>query len=142
MADKLQLDIITPAHRALSLAVDAVTIPGENGELGILPGHTPLVSNLRTGVLTYTNGGSTERLLISGGFLEVSDDKVSVLADVAERADEIDVSLARTSQAEAERILNNLSGEPEALESARERYELASGRLQLAAGDASATPSR
>lgn len=142
MADKLQLDIITPASRALSLAVDAVTVPGEAGELGILPGHTPLVSNLRTGVLTYTNGGSVERLLISGGFLEVSDDKVSVLADVAERDDEIDVSLARTSQAEAERILNNSSGEPEAIDSARQRYELASGRLQLVAGDASATPSR
>ncbi len=142
MSEKIQLEIITPARRVLSEAVDAVTIPGENGEIGVLPGHTPLVSTLRTGVLSYTNGATNERLLVSGGFVEVGEDRVSVLADVAERADEIDTTAARTSREEAERILNAASGEPEEMDEARGRYELASGRLQLALGDASATPSR
>lgn len=83
MADRLQLDVITPEGRLLSEAVDSVTLPGLGGELGILPGHTPLISQLQTGVLSYAQGGTTRRLLVSGGFVEVNADRVSVLADQA-----------------------------------------------------------
>jgi hypothetical protein len=79
MAQQLQLDVVTPERRVLSEAVDTTTIPGLNGELGILPGHTPLISQLKTGILTYTHDGRTSQLHVSGGFVEVRDDRVSVL---------------------------------------------------------------
>jgi F-type H+-transporting ATPase subunit epsilon len=92
MADRLQLDITTPERGVLSEAVDAVTLPGLSGEIGILPGHTPLISQLQTGVLSYTQGTTTRRLHVSGGFVEVSDDRVAVLAELAERPEEIDAA--------------------------------------------------
>src|SRR5688500_13561131 len=87
---QLELEVVTPERSVLSQSVDMVTIPGLGGELGILPGHTPLISQLQTGVLSYTTAGRTFQLHVSGGFLEVRDDQVSVLAEVAERPEEID----------------------------------------------------
>ena len=95
----LQLDVITPERRLVSEAVDYVTVPGAAGELGILPGHTPLISQLQTGVLSYAQGGTTRRLLVSGGFVEVNADRVSVLADVAEFPEEVDTQNARRERA-------------------------------------------
>ena len=129
----LQLDVITPERRLLSEQVDAATVPGLNGELGILPGHTPLISQLKTGVLSYTRGGETRRLLVSGGFVEVNDDRVSVLADFAEFPEEVDAARARTERDEAERQLAGFTGAPEELAEVREQLERASARLQLAA---------
>ena len=85
MAEKIQLEVVTPERRVLAEPVDMVTVPGLGGELGILPGHTPLISQLQTGVLTYVQEGKSYSLHVSGGFVEVRDDHVSVLADVAER---------------------------------------------------------
>ena len=90
----LRLDIITPERNVLSETVDSVNVPGANGELGILPGHTPLISALQTGVLSYTQGATTRRLLVSGGFVEVNADRVSVLADLAEFPEEVDAARA------------------------------------------------
>src|SRR5947209_1864951 len=90
----LQLDVITPERRLLSEQVDSVTVPGAGGELGILPGHTPLISELQTGVLSYAQGATTRRLLVSGGFVEVNDDRVSVLADLAEFPQEVNAERA------------------------------------------------
>jgi F-type H+-transporting ATPase subunit epsilon len=129
----LQLDVITPERRLLSEQVDAATVPGLGGELGILPGHTPLISQLRTGVLSYTRGGETRRLLVSGGFVEVNDDRVSVLADLAEFPEEIDAARARTERDEAERRLAAFTGPPEELDEARAQLDRAGARLQLAA---------
>ena len=84
MADKIQLEVVTPERRVLAETVDMVTVPGLGGELGILPGHTSLVSELQTGVLTYVQDGKSTSLQVSGGFVEVRDDQVSVLADTAE----------------------------------------------------------
>jgi F-type H+-transporting ATPase subunit epsilon len=95
MAEQIQLEVVTPERRVLAEAVDSVTVPGMNGELGILPGHTPLISQLQTGVLSYTKNGATERLHVSGGFVEVNADRVSVLAEIAERPEEIDAARAR-----------------------------------------------
>ena len=92
MAEQLQLDVVTPERRVLSEAVETTTIPGLNGELGILPGHTPLISQLKTGVLSYTRDGKTSQLHVSGGFVEVRDDRVSVLAEIAERPEEIELA--------------------------------------------------
>ena len=131
----LQLDVITPERRLLSEQADAVTVPGLGGELGILPGHTPLISALQTGVLSYTQGGTTRRLLVSGGFVEVSGDRVSVLADLAEQPEEIDAARARTERDEAERRLGGFTGAPEELAEVRAQLDRASARLQLASGD-------
>jgi F-type H+-transporting ATPase subunit epsilon len=132
----LQLDVITPERRLLSEQVDSVNVPGRGGELGILPGHTPLISELQTGVLSYTRGAETRRLLVSGGFVEVNDDRVSVLADLAEFPEEVDASRARTERDDAERRLGAFTGPPEELAEVQTQLDRASARLQLAAGDA------
>ena len=131
----LQLDVITPERRLLSEQADAVTVPGLGGELGILPGHTPLISALQTGVLSYTQGGTTRRLLVSGGFVEVNNDRVSVLADLAEFPEEVDTARARLERDEAERRLGSFSGSPEELAEVRAQLDRASTRLQLASGE-------
>ena len=137
MAQQLQLDLVTPERRVLSEAVDTTTIPGANGELGILPGHTPLISQLKTGVLTYTKDGKTSQLHVSGGFVEVRDDHVSVLADIAERPEEIDVAQARTTRERMEKQLSGWTGSEEELEQARIELDRAQVRVQLATGKAS-----
>jgi len=131
----LQLDVITPERRLLSEQVDSVTVPGLGGELGILPGHTPLISQLQTGVLSFTRGNETRRLLVSGGFLEVNDDRVSVLADIAEFPEEVDAARARSERDEAERQLGGFTGTPEELAAVQTRLERAAARFQLTAGD-------
>jgi F-type H+-transporting ATPase subunit epsilon len=133
MADRIQLDVITPERRLLSEAVDFVTVPGLSGELGILPGHTPLISELQTGVLSYTQGGTSRRMLVSGGFVEVGADRVSVLADLAEFPEEIDAARARIEREQAERSLGSFSGTPEEFNEARTQLERSQVRLQLAA---------
>jgi F-type H+-transporting ATPase subunit epsilon len=135
MAERLQLDVITPERRLLSEAVDAVTVPGANGELGILPGHTPLISQLQTGVLSYTQGGAVRRLLVSGGFVEVNADRVSVLADLAETPEEVDAARARTERDDAERKLGAFTGTPEEMSPLRTQLDRANARLQLAAAE-------
>ena len=132
----LQLDVITPERRLLSEQVDAATVPGLGGELGILPGHTPLISQLQTGVLSYTQGPTTRRLLVSGGFVEVNEDRVAVLADMAAFPEEVDAARARAERDEAERRLSGFTGTPEELADVRAQLERAGARLQLASGDA------
>ena len=131
----LQLDVITPERRLLSEQADSVTVPALGGELGILPGHTPLISALQTGVLSYTQGPTTRRLLVSGGFVEVNNDRVSVLADLAEFPEEVDAARARTDREEAERQLGAFTGTPEEMADVRARLDRAATRLQLSAGD-------
>ena len=142
MADELQLEVITPERRIVSEEVDAVTVPGTGGELGILPGHTSLISHLQTGVLSYTQGGITYRLHVSGGFIEVNADRVSVLADVAERPEEIDAARARLAREHAERTLSSFSGTEEDFERARAKLERSMVRLQLAADSGAAIIAR
>ena len=132
MADRIQLDVITPERSLLSEPVDFVSVPGLGGELGILPGHTPLISQLQTGVLTYTQGATTEHLLVSGGFVEVNNDRVSVLADFAERPEEIDTTSVRQACELAERTLATFAGEEADFERACNELARASARLQLA----------
>ena len=132
MADKLQLEVVTPERRVVAESVDAVNVPGLNGELGILAGHTPLISQLKTGVLTYTQGGTTHQLHVSGGFVEVKDDNVSVLAEVAERPEEIDAARAKVQRERVEKQLHAWTGAEEDFEKARAKLERSMVRLQLA----------
>lgn len=134
----LKLDIITPERNVLSETVDSVNVPGLSGELGILPGHTPLISQLKTGVLSYAQGATSKRLHVSGGFVEVSDDRVAVLADVAERPEEIDAARARLAREHAEKTLSAFTGTEEDFERARAELERSVVRVQLATEDHSA----
>jgi len=129
---QLELEVVTPERRVLAESVDMVNVPGLGGELGILPGHTPLISQLQTGVLSYTTGGKTHQLHVSGGFIEVRDDHVSVLAEVAERPEEIDAARARLAREHIEKQLNAWSGTEEDFERARAKLERSVVRLQLA----------
>src|SRR3954465_6412536 len=135
MPEQIQLDVVTPERRLLSEAVEMVVVPGAGGELGILPGHTPLISQLQTGVLSYTTGGKTAQLHVSGGFLEVKDDHVSVLAEVAERPEEIDAARARLAREHVEKTLSAWSGTEEDFEKARAQLERNIVRLQLITGE-------
>ena len=134
MAQQLQLEVVTPERRVLSEAVDMTTIPGLNGELGILPGHTPLISQLKTGVLSYTKDGKVFQLHVSGGFIEVRDDHVAVLAEIAERPEEIDAAQARSARERVEKQLSGWTGTEEEMEKARVDLERAQVRVQLATG--------
>ncbi|HSE26389.1 MAG TPA: F0F1 ATP synthase subunit epsilon [Pyrinomonadaceae bacterium] len=136
MADKIQLEVVTPERRVLAEPVEMVTIPGLDGELGILPGHTPLISQLKTGVLSYVQDGKTFQLHVSGGFLEVRDDHVSVLAEIAERPEEIDAAQARQSRERLEKQLGSWNGSEEDLAVAQAELERSTVRLQLASAKA------
>jgi F-type H+-transporting ATPase subunit epsilon len=104
----LQLEIVTPERRAYADEVDMVTVPGIDGELGILPHHTRLISALGIGELRIKKAGTVQSLLIAGGFVEVRPDKVIVMADLAEHSDEIDeakaVEARRRAEAELEAV--------------------------------------
>jgi F-type H+-transporting ATPase subunit epsilon len=131
----LRLEIVTPEKRILDADVDSVTVPTASGEVGILPQHAPLVSAIKPGILAYTVKGATDKLAVSGGFLEVNANKVAVLADTAETADEIDIDAARAIRDQAEKAFAAVAaGSLNETEAAREQLDAANVRLQLAAG--------
>ena len=131
----LKLEIVTPEKKVLDEEVDSVTVPTASGEAGLLTNHAPLVSALKPGVLTYSIKGVSERLVVTAGFVEVSNNKVSVLTDSAETASEIDVDAARADREAAEKELAaSATSALELTEVTREQLEAANARLQLAAG--------
>ena len=98
----------------------------------ILPGHAALISELQAGVLSYTENGTSAQLHVSGGFVEVNEDRVAVLAEVAERPEEIDAARARLARDHTEKQLSSWSGSEEDFEKARAKLERSMVRLQLA----------
>ena len=125
MADVLQLEIATPERQLVSEQVTEVQIPGKGGYMGILPGHAALLSELGTGSLSYVAGGKRRFLSLHGGFLEVHEDHVRVLANLAEPAEEIDVERARRAlQRSQEQLINPALGvDPGAALAAMERAQ-------------------
>lgn len=107
MADVLHLEVATPERELVREDVDEVQVPGKTGYLGILPGHAALLGLLGTGYLSYRSGAQKRFLALSCGFLEVKDDHVRVLADVAERAEEIDIERAKRAANKAQEHLMN-----------------------------------
>ncbi len=130
----LNLEIVTPEKKVLSDAVDTVTVPTTSGEIGILTDHAPLISSLKSGILSYTKGGTTEKMVVGGGFVEVSANNVSVLADTAETSGEIDIEAARIERETAEKNLGAWKGSEEEFEIENEKLERAQARLRLASG--------
>lgn len=135
MAETLKLEMVTPYQRVLTEHVDELTAPGYLGELGILPGHTPLLTTLRVGEFSYKKGANTFHVAVNWGYLEVEQDKVTVLVETAEPSDEIDLARAKAALGRAEEALKKLPADDKkytvmeaALQRALIRIQVASRR--------------
>jgi len=124
---KLLLEVVTPQRLMVSEEVDEVVAPGSEGYFGVLPGHLPFITTLKIGELTYRKGREERHLAVSWGYAEVRPDKVIILADVAERAEEIDTERAEAARRRAEERLSRWSRGDETIDFAR-----AQGALQRA----------
>ena len=132
--DYLTLQVVTPERQLLDEAnVSEVQIPGLNGYLGILPGHAPLITDLGIGELSYRKGKDTYYATIVRGFAEVLPDRVAVLAEIAERAEEIDVDRARAARERAEKLLAGTAQKDIDWDRAAVALQRALIRLQVAA---------
>jgi len=112
MPDSFQLEIVTPEKMVVRDVAEEMQIPGKTGYLGILPGHAPLITELAVGEITYRSGQQTRRLAVAWGFAEVLPDKVTILAETAERTEDVDVQRAQAAKERAEKSL--ASGQTEA----------------------------
>src|SRR5579863_5816347 len=133
MADTFKLEVVTPTREVVRETVTEAQIPARGGYLGVLPGHTPLLSELGIGELSYHAGGRVYSCTAMGGFVEVLGDRVIVLADSAERAEEIDVARAQAARDRAQKRLatpNDPNIDWKRAEAALERAQV---RLQVAA---------
>jgi len=128
----LTLEIVTPERRVASMQADEVRVPGVLGGLGIRKDHAPFMSQLAPGRLTVVEGTSETHYAIGGGFLQVADNKVIVLADSAEERSEIDVERARKAQAQSTERLNGLSQQDERYPEEAARVRRATARIDVA----------
>jgi F-type H+-transporting ATPase subunit epsilon len=124
MAETFQLEIVTPEKMVVRDVAEEMQIPGKNGYLGVLPGHAPLITELAVGEITYRNANITHHLSVAWGFAEVLPDKVTILAETAERADEVDVNRAQAAKQRAETNLAKCATEDD--------FKKVSGDLQRA----------
>jgi F-type H+-transporting ATPase subunit epsilon len=131
MADTFQLEVATPSRSLVDEQVTAAQLPGKNGYMGILAGHAPLLSALGAGLLTYEGGAGPHKLVIAGGFVEISDNHVRVLADSAEPPEEVKVDAARKDLEEASKRLQEAQTEEESTR-ALEGMQRAQARLDAA----------
>lgn len=131
MADKLLLDVVTPDKLLLSKEVDEVIAPGAEGEFGVLPGHSHFLSTLKIGELRYRVGDQTNHMAVLWGFAEVTPKKVTILAEIAEKAEDIDVERATAKVAEMEKRLE-VGGLPSELKEAQISLEKARLRKKIA----------
>jgi F-type H+-transporting ATPase subunit epsilon len=129
--DKLLLEIVTPDRRVVREEVDEVVCPGIEGEFGVLPGHTPFLTALKIGELSYRIGDQRKFIAITWGYAEVDGDRVEILADMAETAEEIDLRRAEEAKAKAESRLKGMPEEVE-FEKAQVSLEKAVIRIQVA----------
>jgi F-type H+-transporting ATPase subunit epsilon len=136
MADKIRLRIVTPSRLVLDEEVDEVTAPGELGEFGVLPNHIAFLSTLVPGELSYKQSGNKVTLAISGGYAEVLDNVMTVLAPSAEFAWEIDLPRAQRAKERAEKQLGELNREEKDWEAAEAAMQLAQVRIQVASREA------
>jgi F-type H+-transporting ATPase subunit epsilon len=132
VADTFELEIVTPDKLVVKDVAEEMQIPGKNGYLGILPGHAPLISELAVGQISYRNGSETHYLCVAWGFAEVLPDKVTILAETAERGEDVDCARAEKAKERAEKRLT--SGDPEVdVDRAQNALAKANNRLQAAA---------
>ena len=131
MADTFKLEIVTPEKRVVDTTAQEVEIPGKNGYLGVLPGHAPLITELSVGEITYRENATEQRLAVAWGFAEVLPDRVTILAETAERPNEIDVARARKAKERAEQRLTSGDASVD-VERALDALNRAEARLDVA----------
>ena len=129
---KLNVDIVTPERRLVSTPADEVVAPAAEGLYGVRPGHTPFLSLLAPGPLTVREGSTTRAWFVAGGFFEVQNDTVLILADQAEAATSIDLEAATQTLREAEQKLAAMSPADPGLATETERVRRARARVQAA----------
>jgi F-type H+-transporting ATPase subunit epsilon len=130
---QIELQVVTPQRHVLQEMVKSVELPGKDGYLGVLPGHAPLLTELGVGVLEYSKGGEKRYLTILHGYSEVLPDRVIVLAEISERAEEIDVEQTRADRERAKtELAKKAAGDPD-WDMAAAALERALVRLQAAA---------
>ena len=132
MAEMLRLEMVTPYKQVLAVDVDEVTAPGTLGEFGVLPGHTPLLTTLKIGELTYRQGNELFHVAVNWGYLEVENDKVTVLVETAEPADQIDLARAKAALSRAETAIKSMSPEDVEFAQMEASLERALIRIQVA----------
>lgn len=128
----ITLEIVTPERLVFSEPVDEVVLPGSEGYLGVLPGHAPLLTSLGVGELSYRQGARKGYLAVVGGFAEVLRDRVSVLAETCERAEEIDIDRAREKKRQAEEALRRREASEHEWRAAEVRLKKAVTRIEVA----------
>lgn len=126
----IQVDVVSAEAEVFSGQAEFVSLPGESGELGILPGHTPLITRIKPGAVRIQNGQNEELVFVAGGILEVQPNKITVLADTAIRGNDLDEARALEAKARAE---ENLKDNASDVDSARAQAELSVAVAQLAA---------
>jgi F-type H+-transporting ATPase subunit epsilon len=131
MAETFQLDIVTPDRLLVREAASEVTIPGRSGYLGVLPGHAPLLTELGVGEISYRTGSGVQHLAVAWGFAEVLPNKVTILAETAERPSEIDVARAQQAKERAQQRLQHPAPDVD-FRQAREALDRAQTRLDVA----------
>jgi len=132
MAEMLRLEMVTPYKQVLAVDVDEVTAPGTLGEFGVLPGHTPLLTTLKIGQLTYRQGSELFHVAVNWGYVEVENDKVTVLVETAETADQIDLARAKEALSRAETAIKSMSPEDVEFAQMEASLERALIRIQVA----------
>ena len=132
MAEKIRLKLVTPSRLLLDEEVDEVTAPGALGEFGVLPKHISFLTLLEVGEMSYKQGGERHHLALSGGYAEVLDEVMTVLANAGEYADEIDIERARAARERAEKRMAELSQEDKEFAAAEVALRRALVRLQVA----------
>ena len=137
MAEKFQLEIVTPEKMVARTEADEVEIPGKNGYLGVLPGHAPLITELGAGQISYRRGEERRRFAMAWGFAEILPDRVTVLAETVEPAEEIDVERARRALTAAEQALRSAQSE-EDFAAAQAKILAAQARIEVAQNQSSA----
>ena len=130
MAGKILLEVVTPEKQLLSQQVDEVIAPGSEGEFGVLPGHTPFLTTLHIGELRYRTGNQWHSIAVSWGYAQVEPSRVTVLAELAEKAEEIDLERAAAAAKAAEAELA-AAKQREEMEAVRRRLEKALLRLRV-----------
>jgi F-type H+-transporting ATPase subunit epsilon len=136
MADKIRLRVVTPSRLLLDDVVDEVTAPGALGEFGVLPDHIAFLTLLVPGEMSYKEGTARYYLAVSGGYAEVLDNVMTVLAPAAEFAGEINTDRARQAKESAEKRMAELNYEDREFNSAETALQWANARLQVAAKEA------
>jgi len=131
MADTFQLEIVTPEKKVVDTSAEEVQIPGKDGYLGVLPGHAPLITELAVGEIKYRTDSTEHVLAVAWGFAEVLPDKVTILAETAERPSEINVERAREAKQRAEQRLSSGDANVD-VERALDSLQRAETRLDVA----------